>query len=47
MPLGLFVKKWQPKLGLAGYDKLFAYFVVDAKYPEGKILVFNKMCYKN
>ena len=24
MPLGLFIKKWQPKVGLAGYDILFA-----------------------
>ena len=31
MPLGLFVKKLQPKVGLAGYDILFAYFVVEAK----------------
>ena len=31
MPLGLFVKKLQPKVGLAGYDILFAYLVVEAK----------------
>ena len=31
IPLGLFVKKLQPKVGLAGYDILFAYFVVEAK----------------
>ena len=31
MPLGLFVKKLQPKVGLGGYDILFAYFVVEAK----------------
>ena len=29
--LGLFVKKLQPKVGLGGYDILFAYFVVEAK----------------
>ena len=26
--LGLIVKNWQPKVGLAGYDILFANFVV-------------------
>ena len=31
MPLGLFVKKLQPKVGLGRYDILFAYFVVEAK----------------
>ena len=31
MLLGLFVNKLQPKVGLAGYDILFAYFVVEAK----------------
>ena len=31
MSLGLFVKKLQPKVGLAGYDILFAYFVVEVK----------------
>ena len=31
MPLGLFVKKLQPKVGLGGYDIFFAYFVVEAK----------------
>ena len=31
MPLGLLAKKLQPKVGLAGYDMLFAYFVVEAK----------------
>ena len=31
MPLGLFVKKLQPKGGLGGYDILFAYFVIEAK----------------
>ena len=31
MPLGLFVQKLQPKVGLAGYDILFVYFVVEAK----------------
>ena len=30
-PLGVFVKKWQPEVGLAGYVKLLAYFVVEAK----------------
>ena len=29
--LRLFVKKWQPKVCLAGCDILFAYFVVEAK----------------
>ena len=29
MHLGLFVKKLQPKAGLAGYDILFAFFVID------------------
>ena len=29
--LGLFVEKLQPKVGLGGYDILFAYFVVEAK----------------
>ena len=31
MPLGLFVKELQSKVGLAGYDILFVYFVVKAK----------------
>ena len=31
MPLRLFVKKWQSKAGLAGYDIRLAYFVVEAK----------------
>ena len=31
MPLGLFVEKLQPKVGLGGYDIIFAYFVVEAK----------------
>ena len=31
MSLGLFIKKLQPKVGSAGYDILFAYFVVEAK----------------
>ena len=31
MPLWLFVKKWQLKVGLAGYYILLAYFVVGAK----------------
>ena len=31
MPLGVFVKKLQPKDGLTGYDILFAYFLVEAK----------------
>ena len=35
MPLGLFVKKWQPKVGIAEYDILFAYFVVEAKSKNG------------
>ena len=32
MPLGLFVEKLQPKVGLGRYDILFAYFVVEAKH---------------
>ena len=31
MPLGLFIKKWQSKVSLAGYDILFTYFELDAK----------------
>ena len=31
IPLGLFVRKWQPKVDLAGYDILFDYFVVETK----------------
>ena len=31
MPLELFVWKWQSKVVLAGYDILFAYFVVEPK----------------
>ena len=31
MALGLFVKKCQPKVGLARYDILFAYFEVEVK----------------
>ena len=31
MPVGLFVKKLKPKVCLAGYDILFAYFIVGAK----------------
>ena len=30
-PLGLFVEKLPTKLGLGGYDILFAYFLVEAK----------------
>ena len=30
VPCGLFVKKLQPKVDLAGYDIFFAYFVVEA-----------------
>ena len=39
-PLGLFIKDWQTKVGLAGYDILFAYFVVRAK---SKILAGLKL----
>ena len=39
MPLGLFVKKLQPKVGLGRYDILFAYFVVEAK---SKMIFFEK-----
>ena len=38
MPLGLFVKKLQPKVGLAGYDILFAYFVVEVKSKISMIM---------
>ena len=31
MPLELLVKKLQPDVGLAGYDILFAYSVIEAK----------------
>ena len=31
VPLGLFVKKLHPKVGLARYYILFVYFVVEAK----------------
>ena len=31
MHLGLFVKKLQPKVGFAGYELSFAYFVVEVK----------------
>ena len=44
MPLGLFIKKLQPKVGLGGYDILFAYLVVEAK---SKMVVFNNMSSKN
>ena len=37
MPLELFVKKCHSKVGLAGYDIVFAYFVVEAK---SKIFIF-------
>ena len=36
-PLGLFVKKLQPKVGLAVYDILFAYFVVEAKSKKKNV----------
>ena len=31
MLLGLFIKNLEPKVGLGGYEILFAYFVVEAK----------------
>ena len=31
MPLSFFVEKWKSKVALAGYDILFAYFVVEGK----------------
>ena len=31
MALGVFVEKWQSKVGLRGYDILFTYFVVKVK----------------
>ena len=42
MPLGLFVKKLQPKVGLARYDIIFAYFVVEAK-SKIELHVINPM----
>ena len=46
MPLGLFIKKFQPKVGLGGYDIIFAYFVVEAKSKMQKMtLKFHKMVY--
>ena len=38
MPLGLFVRKWQPKVGLAGYDMLFTYFVVEAENKHRRLI---------
>ena len=38
--LGLFVEKLQPKVSLAGYDILFAYFIVEAK-SKNKISIAN------
>ena len=46
--LRLFVKKLQPKVGLAGYDVLFAYFVVEAKSKiisvDYRIRISQKCC---
>ena len=30
-PVRYLIKKWQSKVGLAGYDILFTYFIVEAK----------------
>ena len=47
IPLGLFVKKLQPNVGLAGYDMLFAYFVVEATgKPTKWIICFSPMLRK-
>ena len=41
--LRLFVKKLQPKVGLGGYDILFAYFVVEAKSKNHIFFKFNQL----
>ena len=46
MPLGLFLKKLLPKVGLAGYDILFIYFVVEAKNKNKQLKsIFNRHQY--
>ena len=42
MPLGLFVEKLQPSVGLAGYDILFAHFVIEEKNKTKCRLNFKK-----
>ena len=37
--IGLFLKKLQPKVGLPGYDILFAYFIVEAKSQKTVLVV--------
>ena len=44
-PLGLFVKKLQPKVGLAGYNILFAYFVVEAKSKKNNFSTTSPIFY--
>ena len=34
--LGLFVQEWQPKICLAGYDILFAFFIAEVKSKKYK-----------
>ena len=48
MSLGLFVKKWQPKVGLVVivYDILFAYFVVEAKNKIKWVIHFSPISIK-
>ena len=45
MPLELFVEKVQPKVGLAGYSRLFAYFVVEAKIKRIKTYIKLKLSF--
>ena len=45
MPLGLFIKKLQPKVGLAGYAIFFAHFVVEAKSKTTDILIKWIICF--
>ena len=47
MLLGLFVKKLQPKVGLVGYDILFAYFEVEAKSKKSGIFVWKHISSAN
>ena len=44
---GTFVEKLQPKVGLGGYDILFAYFVVEAKSKKKKSFKDEKMGIKD
>ena len=47
MPLGLFVEKLQPKVGLGGYDILFAYFVVEEAKGKTNIFFFEISFHKS